>query len=161
MSAHVAWVRWIVRNCRLWGGRDKKNVSELTVDLNFNFNLDFDVYKSGYFRRRFLPNVKKNVPTPPKSTIVSNFGHLSTSNGHCPVELMVTNVSLHYGINNLASFGSRWESPNWCMMTIKMIASYSPLSVHCHWTKDDLNWTTLSWVTASQSLDFFVLVPKR
>ena len=59
MSAGVASVRTIVGNYRLWGGRTNNIfASELTVELNLKFNLDFDVYKSGYFKRQFTTKVK-------------------------------------------------------------------------------------------------------
>ena len=45
-------------------------------------------------------------------------------------------------------------------MTIKIITFSSPLCIHGHWTKDDLDWTPLSWVTPSQSLDLLCFSTK-
>ena len=58
----VGWSCFSKNNCRessTFGGLNQKYfASELTVELNLNFNLDFDVFKLGYFKRQFTTKVK-------------------------------------------------------------------------------------------------------
>ena len=49
MPAGVASVRAMVGKCRLWGDREERKFSELTVAHNFNLNF----HKSGYFKWQF------------------------------------------------------------------------------------------------------------
>ena len=155
MSNRVAQVITIVRNCRLWGGRAPQKKSPSSQSTSTSTSTWILMFTNRGISGEDLIKIINKMFLPPQSrplwaTLITWLPWTDTVllSSWQPMSCTTKESRIWQ------DFESRWKSPNQCTLTIKVNVSFSSLSIHGHWTKDDLDWTPLSRVTASQSLDF-------
>ena len=149
-----------IRNDRLWGGRDKNKIPQTSPSSsNWTIGVFIQLDNRGIFKMKM--SVIRKMFYPPKVDQEEKLWSLELNErtlscwGSWKPMFRPTKESRIW--QTLRAVGK----PNWGTLTIKVMVWFFPLPLHEHRIKYDLDWTPLSRVTASQSLDFFCFQYKK